>query len=124
MNRSLGALVLSLVFVALSPTFALAQIGQAELRGAIVDESGLAVPGVTITATHVATGTSRVIQSSEAGTYVMPALPIGVYTVKAELAGFAAVQREDITLNVGGAMIVNFSLKLATLQETITVSNE
>jgi hypothetical protein len=124
MNRSLGVLALSLVFSALSPTFALAQIGQAELRGAIVDESGLAVPGVTITATHVATGTSRSIQTSETGTYVMPALPIGVYNVKAELVGFAVVQKEGITLNVGAAAIVNFSLQLATVQETITVVNE
>jgi hypothetical protein len=124
MNRSLGVLALSLVFSVLSPTFALAQIGQAELRGAIVDESGLAVPGVTITATHVATGTSRSIQTSETGTYVMPALPIGVYNVKAELVGFAVVQKEGITLNVGQAAIVNFALQLATVQETITVVNE
>jgi hypothetical protein len=124
MNRSLGVLALSLVFSALSPTLSLAQIGQAELRGAIVDESGLAVPGVTITATHVATGTSRSIQTSETGTYVMPALPIGVYNVKAELVGFAVVQREGITLNVGQAAIVNFALQLATVQETITVINE
>ncbi len=124
MNGSLGVLALTLLLSALSPTFALAQIGQAELRGAIVDESGLAVPGVTITATHVATGTSRSIQTSETGTYVMPALPIGVYNVKADLVGFASVQKEGITLNVGTAAIVNFSLQLATVQETITVVNE
>lgn len=103
---------------------AAAQVAQAELRGTVTDESGGILPGTTVTATHVETGISRDTVTSERGTYVMPALPIGVYTVKAELTGFSIVSKEGITLNVGGSGILNFALKLASLQETITVTGE
>ena len=65
----------------LLPPSVLAQVGQAELRGAVLDESGAALPGATMTATHVDTGTVRTTVTSATGTYVMPALPIGVYKI-------------------------------------------
>jgi hypothetical protein len=101
-----------------------AQVGQAELRGAVIDASGAAVPGATITATHVETGTSRTTVTTETGAYVMPALPVGTYTVKAELVGFSTVIKEQIRLAVGDSATLDFSLKLATVQETITVIGE
>jgi hypothetical protein len=124
MNRYFGVICFALLLSLLSPAPVLAQIGQSELRGTVRDESGLGVPGATVTATHVATGTSRTTQTSETGTYVMPALPIGVYNINAELAGFTTVKKEGITLNVGESAILNFSLTLASVQETITVVNE
>lgn len=108
----------------LSGGTATAQVAQAELRGAVTDESGGLLPGATVTATHVETGVSRTVQTSDRGTYVMPALPIGTYTVRAELLGFAIVSKEGIVLNVGGSGTLNFSLKLATVEETITVTGE
>jgi hypothetical protein len=120
-----GAFVgITILMLAASGGVAVGQVAQAELRGTVVDESGAVLPGVTLTATHVATGTTRVIVSSETGSYVMLALPIGVYTVTAELSGFATIAKENIRLAVGEAGIVNFSLPLATLEETVTVVHE
>ncbi len=42
----------------------LAQLAQGELRGAAADESGAVLPGVTITAVHVETGTTRTAVTS------------------------------------------------------------
>ncbi|MFN2445576.1 MAG: TonB-dependent receptor domain-containing protein [Vicinamibacterales bacterium] len=123
--RHLARLLLFVgAMLATSSLSADAQVAQAELRGTITDESGGALPGSTVTATHVETGVTRTTQVSETGAYVMPALPIGTYTVKAELAGFTIVSKEGITLNVGQAAILNFQLSLATVQETITVTGE
>ncbi|HTK28521.1 MAG TPA: TonB-dependent receptor [Vicinamibacterales bacterium] len=105
-----------------APVFA--QVAQAELRGTITDESGAALPGATVTATHVETGTSRTTVTTETGTYVMPALPVGAYNVKAELSGFSTFVKEGIRLAVGDSGTLNFALKLATVQETITVTGE
>jgi outer membrane receptor protein involved in Fe transport len=122
--RHLARLSLFLAAVgAFSPT-AHAQVAQAELRGTVTDESGGILPGVTVSATHVETGVVRDTITSERGTYAMPALPIGVYTIKAELVGFKTVLKEGITLSVGSAGILNFALVLATVQETITVTGE
>src|SRR6185503_12012041 len=101
-----------------------AQVGQAELRGSVLDESGAALPGATITATHVDTGTIRTTVSSATGTYVMPALPIGVYKIAAELTGFGTIAKEGIRLAVGESATLDFTLKVATVAETITVQGE
>ena len=62
-----------------SPAFA--QLAQGELRGTIVDESGAVLPGVTVTANHVETGTARTTMTGPNGAYLMPALPLGTYKV-------------------------------------------
>src|SRR5712691_4268402 len=102
----------------------LAQLAQGELRGAAADESGAVLPGVTITAVHVETGTTRTAVTSEKGTYLMPAMPLGTYKVTAELAGFSTVVREGFRLAVGESAAIGFTMKVATLQETVTVTGE
>jgi type 1 fimbria pilin len=101
-----------------------AQVGQAELRGTVVDESGAVLPGVTLTATHVDTGTVRTTVTTSTGSYVMPALPVGAYTIKAELTGFGGITKEGVRLGVGESGTLNFTLKVATLAENFTVSGE
>jgi hypothetical protein len=100
------------------------QVAQAELRGTVVDQSGAALPGATITATHTETGTARTTVTTETGAYVMPALPVGTYDVRAELTGFSTIIKEQIRLAVGESGTLNFSLKVAAVQETVTVTGE
>jgi Carboxypeptidase regulatory-like domain len=124
MVRHLGILFLSLLLTTLTAVPVGAQVGQAELRGTVLDESGAALPGVTIVATHVDTATTRTTTTSPTGTYVMPALPVGAYTIRAELTGFVTLVKEGIRLAVGQSAILDFSMKLASVAETITVVGE
>ena len=50
------------------------------LNGQVVDASGGAMPGVTVTATNPATGASRVATTDAEGVYQLTALPIGTDT--------------------------------------------
>ena len=97
MNSPIRALVTFAMLAVLAAPVR-AQVAQAELRGAVVDESGGVLPGVTLTATHVDTGTARTTVTTSSGSYVMPALPIGVYTIRAELAGFSTITKEGVRL--------------------------
>src|SRR5258706_5087574 len=124
MTIRLQALLLTLLASLLIPPSLLAQVAQAELRGGVLDESGAALPGATITATHVETGTVRTTVTSATGTYVMPALPIGVYKISEELAGFGTLTKEGIRLAVGESASLDFALKVASVAETITVQGE
>src|SRR5262245_6780653 len=114
----------SFLILVLAATITHAQVAQAELRGTVVDESGGALPGVTITATHVDTGTARTIVTTTTGAFLMPALPVGRYRVRAELTGFSTVLQEDLVLAVGQSAAVAFTLKVATVQETVTVAGQ
>jgi hypothetical protein len=92
------------------------------LNGRIADASGGVLPGVTVTATSPALQGTRTTISNEEGTYRIPGVPPGVYTVQYELGGFGTVIRQAINISVGFTASVNVELKVASLQETVTVS--
>jgi hypothetical protein len=117
----LVALVLSALAAASAAT---AQVALGELRGVVSDESGAVLPGVAVTATQTETGATRTSITTETGAFLMPALPLGAYVVRVELSGFSTVVREGLRVGVGESLVVNFSMKVAALAETLTVVGE
>jgi outer membrane receptor protein involved in Fe transport len=106
----------------LLPMSLFAQTSGAVLTGKIVDETAGALPGVTVTATNNATGVSRSSVSGFDGSYRTPTLLPGRYTVTAELSGFATVTARNVELNVATTRSIDFTLKPASMQESITVT--
>jgi hypothetical protein len=119
--RALAASVILLVF-GLAP--AVAQTGQVfgELDGKVVDAQGGVLPGVTVTLSGPAIMGSQAAVTNERGIYRFPGVNTGTYTLKFELAGFSPLIREGIVVPVRQTVTVDASLKLASLQETVTVS--
>src|SRR5262245_23455503 len=78
-----------------------AQIGQGEIRGTVIDESGATLPGVTVTATHIDTGITRTAVTSNTGVFLMPALQVGRYKLQLELSGFNTIVNENLPLEIG-----------------------
>lgn len=96
----------------------------AQITGTLKDESGGILPGATVTAKNQDTGLLRTAISDADGRYHLPALPPGSYTITAELAGFSSTARADFTLAIDQAAVVDFSLRPATITETITVTGD
>ena len=92
------------------------------INGRVVDQGGAVLPGATVTTTNPSTGASRDTVTNGEGLYNMPALALGSYTVKAELAGFSPRVRENVQVLVGSIVTVDLQLGLAQLQESVTVS--
>src|SRR5579864_6288022 len=101
---------------------ALAQ--EASVIGSVSDESKAVVPGATITATNLATGGVSTAISDERGEYRLLKLPPGRYKLQAELPGFATVVVASVELLVGQNATVPFTMKLASVTETLTVTGE
>jgi len=116
-----GTILIALLAAAVP---AATQVALAELRGAVTDESGAALPGATITLTHVETGAVRAAVTSETGTYNLSALPVGTYKVTATLEGFKTIVQEELRLAVGESANASFTMNVATLEETVTVTGE
>jgi len=93
----------------------------ATLAGRVADTSGAVLPGVTITAVHLGRTISRTGVTDADGRYVLAALPVGTYEVRAELSGFKPVARTGIALTVGQAAALDFSLEVGGLVETVAV---
>src|SRR5918996_420418 len=95
------------------------------LRGRITDNTGAALPGVTVTAASGAVmGGSLVAVTSDEGVYRFPALPPGLYTVRMELTGFTPAVLEGLRITVGLGLTIDRQLALANIQESVTVVGE
>jgi hypothetical protein len=95
-----------------------------QIEGRITDDSDAVLPGVTVTARNTSTGFTRSAVSDGQGLYRLTLLPLGVYELTAELQGFASVRRENLPLAVGETKTVNVAMRVATVQETVTVQAE
>ena len=109
--------------LALSGT-AFAQGGDSSLRGAVTDESGAVLPGVTVTATSSALLSPAVSVSDSAGTYRLLNLPPGEYALEATLSGFATFRQEGIVLRASVNFGVDVVMTISSVQETVTVTAE
>lgn len=95
----------------------------ATIDGVVSDESGAALPGVAVTASSPALQVQQVSTiTDEQGRYRFIDLPRGSYSLKFELAGFEPLVRQGLELTAGFAARVNTTLKVGTLNETVTVS--
>ena len=116
-----AALVVAAFAVALVPPAARAQLVGANLGGVVTDQSGGALPGVTVTVTNTGNGFQQVLVTEADGKFRAVALQPGVYEVTADLTGFSQ-QKRQITLTVGADATLNLELGVGVLAETVMVS--
>ncbi|HVR98727.1 MAG TPA: TonB-dependent receptor [Thermoanaerobaculia bacterium] len=101
-----------------------AQTAGSTLSGRVQDKDGAPLPGVTVTATQSETGFSRSAVTGSDGTFRLPSIQVGLYTVTAELSGFATVTVEQVRLNVATERSIEIDMSQASLEEEITVVDE
>ena len=118
-----GVLLLTMAAL-MVPVAAFAQSSGGSLLGIVADETGAALPGVSVTATNPATGFNRTTVTGSDGKYRFATLPVAVYNVVADLSGFGSVTMQNVTVNVASERELNFSLKQAKVKESITVTAE
>lgn len=119
--RGVMALVCALVVAAVLPIAAQDQRGSIE--GIVRDTSGAVLPGVTVEVRNAA-GVVVATTTDEAGVYRFPSLASGMYSVKAELAGFAPKTLDNVDVGLGQIKKVDFALGLAGVSETLQVTAE
>ncbi len=122
-NRIILAMI-TLVAALVAPPAAMAQQTTGNITGRIIDAQGAAVPGVTLTAKNTQTGFSRSDVTDAEGIYRLNALPVGTYDLTAELSGFSRVENKGVVVNVGQSLEIGMTLKVASVQENITVTGE
>ncbi|HUR34359.1 MAG TPA: carboxypeptidase regulatory-like domain-containing protein [Vicinamibacterales bacterium] len=99
-----------------------AQVTTAGISGLVRDSQGAVVPGVSVTAVHEPSGTTYSAVTQEDGRFVIPGMRIGgPYKVTVELSGFNTESRSNLELSLGVTQDLSFSLKLATVSETVDV---
>ena len=117
-------LILLCLFTLMLASCLLAQQTTATINGTVTDATGAVLPGAQITVTNPATGFNRTTVTGSAGDYNLPFLTPGTYNMKVEAKGFAAVQQNGISLQVGRTVTVNQSLKPGPTNQVVEVTSE
>jgi hypothetical protein len=99
-----------------------AQLAGGTVYGVVADESGAALPGATLTI--AGNGPTFTTTSGADGGYRFLNLDPGTYQVTAALTGFSKVVRENVVIVVGANVQIPVRMKVAQLEETITVQAE
>jgi hypothetical protein len=123
MQRSFGvSLAGACALLCLLAGSAVAQDFRGSVTGRITDESGAVLPGVTVTVTNKDTNVATDTITNDTGTYTLPYLQPGMYSISAELQGFRKVARENVEVRLGDRLEINFKLEVGKLEEVVTVA--
>jgi len=99
----------------------LAQGDRGIITGTVKDSTGAVVPGVRVTAIHLATNANYKASTTAAGDFTVPALPVGNYQVRVEQTGFKTEIANDIVVAAGATVRLDLALELGTTQQTVEV---
>ena len=100
------------------------QVSRGTILGTVVDQSGNSVPKASVTARQTATNFDRSTVTNELGDYELVGLTVGQYTIEVEATGFNRESRTNIDLSVQSRLRVDFSLKVGSISETVTVEGQ
>lgn len=103
------------------------QVTTASVNGTVRDEKGEGLPGATVTATHVPSGTKYATTTRTDGRYsLLNARVGGPYQIEVTFIGFGSEKADGLTLQLGQKFVQNFALKSAstTLSEVVIKSND
>src|SRR5215472_6312983 len=119
MHRGVRFLAFSLV--CLLGTMAWSQGSTSRVEGIVVDSSGAVVPNASVRVTNEDTGVSYEAKTGSTGTYSIPSLTPGPYTVSATGKGFDTFTSQHNVLSVGAPLVVNPTLKVGAASEVVEV---
>src|SRR6266850_1740174 len=114
-------LLLLLITCHSSLVAALAQGTTATLSGNVTDQNGAVIPDVSIAVINITQGFQRSATTNGEGTFVVPLLPPGKYTVKAEHAGFTPTEVRDVVLNVNDQVAIKIHLNVGTITQAVEI---
>lgn len=113
-----------LMAMAAIPGAANAQTFRGTILGSVTDTTGASVPGAKVTVRNVDTGLVRTTETTPDGTYSVPELPIGTYTVTIEKNGFQTAVTTGVQAAVATESRVDAVLKAGEVTQQVTVSAE
>jgi len=121
--KAIQVLALACLLFAISVPL-VSQTTTGRIIGNVHDQTGAAVAGATLTIADVQRGAARSAITDDSGGYVVSNLPPGMYSVRAEAAGFKSVERRGIQVEVATDVTVEIELAPGDVKETVVVTSE
>src|SRR5882762_1992550 len=93
------------------------------IGGTVRDKAGAVIPNAAVTLTNTANNLTRTATTDEGGFYTVTNLPVGTYTILAELKGFKKALQGDNVLTADARITVDMTLEAGELSETVQVTS-
>jgi hypothetical protein len=120
-SQALSLLLLCIAVIVCLDQPGNAQTATSEIRGTVRDRTGGVLPGVLLAIRHQTTGQERQVTTDTNGNYAAPALPVGEYTIKAELPNFQTQIRQGVILQVGRQASVDLVMEVGDVNQAVTI---
>ena len=124
MNLRLSLVISLLISVLLISVGGFGQTFRGTILGTVTDPQGAVVVGAKVSARNVNTGLERTTATSADGSYTIPELPIGTYTVTVSQSGFQTSITSNVAVDVGSEKRVDAGFKAGEVSQTVEVSGE
>ena len=106
----------------LSAALTWASVG-GSISGLVKDPSGRVVASARVTVRQTSTGLNYQTQTNSKGFYTFPVLPVGVYELDVQAAGFSGYQRNNVTLDTNAAITLDITLDVGGVSQTVSVND-
>lgn len=93
------------------------------IRGTVQDSSGAVIPNATVTATLEGTDSKRTVTSNGDGSFEIPELAVGTYTVTVDAQGFKRFVAKNVVVSIGHVALVTASMEIGASAQTVTVES-
>lgn len=113
----------AVLFTVLLSISAYSQIVGGTISGTVTDSTGAALGNAQVLVHNDETGNERHLVTAPDGRYSAPSIPVGTYTITAQLPGFSAAHRIGVPLTVGQSRQVDLVLALGTVSQQVTVQD-
>jgi hypothetical protein len=122
-KQAVLCLLLTVICLAV-PQHALAQTLYGQLVGNVRDASEAVVAGALVTAVNANTNQSRQTLTDSVGSYSIPTLEAGTYTIKVTKEGFSTASEANVAVSINTVTRVDIGLKIGSTTETVNVTAE
>lgn len=123
MHRSFSVTtLLTLCLIGLLAVTGAAQSNTGTLTGIVVGPDGAVIPGASIEVKDNQTGKIRTVLSRGEGTFTLPQLEVGTYTITVTVQGFKKYTATDLKINIGQEYSLNVNMEVGDTVDSVTVT--
>src|SRR5262249_38444677 len=94
------------------------------ISGTVKDPNGATIPRAEVTIQEERTGLTRTVTADEFGSFTIPSVPAGLYTVSTAPSGFKKTVNSGVELHVNENLVVNLTVQVGQVSETVTVTGQ
>jgi len=116
--------LLLLSMLTAAPASMFGQTAAGTLTGIVADPTGAVIAGLSVTATHVDTGTKIIGTTSQTGNYTIPQMLVGRYVITVAQAGFKTFRQENVIIAAAQTLRLDITMEVGTNSESVTVTAE